>query len=207
MASYDTPFTGNYAGVAESLGGYGERVESPAEITPAIERGIERTGNGVPALLEFITAEETANRSSDRHDTTPVPHVHPRSIVPSKPRRSSSHGSKPTRTGARRSRTSRGKRGSPESGTLYCRTQVMPPFDVCFGAFFDVSSPKGGTLVHELVSDSIVRTGIRAAVHNQRRAPLRPRTGHARNGYRPVCRRARDGCRRGSSISRPRSGR
>jgi acetolactate synthase-1/2/3 large subunit len=60
MASYDTPFTGNYAGVAESLGGYGERVESPAEITPAIERGIERTRNGVPALLEFITAEETA---------------------------------------------------------------------------------------------------------------------------------------------------
>jgi len=31
----------------------------------------------------------------------------------------------------------------------------MPPFDVCFGAFFDVSSPTGGTLVHELVSDSI----------------------------------------------------
>jgi acetolactate synthase-1/2/3 large subunit len=59
MASYDTPFTGDYAGVAEALGGYGERVESPADITPAIKRGIEQTKNGVPALLEFITAEET----------------------------------------------------------------------------------------------------------------------------------------------------
>ena len=33
----------------------------------------------------------------------------------------------------------------------------MPPFDVHFGAFFDVSFPTGGTLVHELVSDSATK--------------------------------------------------
>ena len=56
-----------------------------------------------------------------------------------------------------------------EAPELYCRTQVMPPFDVCFGAFFDVSSPTGGTLVHELVSDSIeVATAASAtAVHER----------------------------------------
>lgn len=59
MASYDTHFSGNYAELAEALGGYGERIEEPDEIRPAIERGIERTEAGTPALLEFITASET----------------------------------------------------------------------------------------------------------------------------------------------------
>ena len=40
------------------FGGYGERVTEPAEIVPAIKRGIEQTRNGVPALLEFITGKE-----------------------------------------------------------------------------------------------------------------------------------------------------
>lgn len=53
-----TDITGHYADVAEALGGYGERVESPDDIVPAIERGIEKTENGVPALLEFITTTE-----------------------------------------------------------------------------------------------------------------------------------------------------
>jgi acetolactate synthase-1/2/3 large subunit len=54
-----TDISGNYAKMAEAFGGYGERVTSPADIVPAIKRGIEQTKKGVPALLEFITAKET----------------------------------------------------------------------------------------------------------------------------------------------------
>jgi acetolactate synthase-1/2/3 large subunit len=59
MASYDTPFTGHYADMAEAFGGYGERIESPDEIRSAIERGIEKTEEGTPVLLEFLTSKET----------------------------------------------------------------------------------------------------------------------------------------------------
>ncbi len=55
-----TDISGDYAAFARALGGYGERVTSPAEIVPAIRRGIEQTRNGVPALLEFITRQEVA---------------------------------------------------------------------------------------------------------------------------------------------------
>ena len=41
--------------MARAFGGYGERVTEPADIIPAIQRGIEQTEKGVPALLEFIT--------------------------------------------------------------------------------------------------------------------------------------------------------
>jgi thiamine pyrophosphate-dependent acetolactate synthase large subunit-like protein len=44
--------------MARAFGGYGERVTDPAEIIPAIKRGIEQTRNGMPALLEFITSKE-----------------------------------------------------------------------------------------------------------------------------------------------------
>jgi thiamine pyrophosphate-dependent acetolactate synthase large subunit-like protein len=54
-----TDIGGDYAALARALGGYGERITAPAEIVPAIERGIEQTRNGKPALLEFITAQET----------------------------------------------------------------------------------------------------------------------------------------------------
>ena len=53
-----TDISGNYADFARALGGYGERVMSPAEIVPAIKRGIEATRDGKPALLEFITTQE-----------------------------------------------------------------------------------------------------------------------------------------------------
>lgn len=59
MASYDTPFSGDFADVGKALGGYGERVEEPEEVTPAIERAITKTEEGTPALLEIITAKET----------------------------------------------------------------------------------------------------------------------------------------------------
>jgi len=60
---HDTPPTaalgGNYAKVAEALGGYGERIEKPDEIVPAIKRGLQTTRSGKPTLLEFtIKLEE-----------------------------------------------------------------------------------------------------------------------------------------------------
>ena len=55
-----TDISGDYAAMARAFGGYGERVTQPAEIIPAIKRGIEQTRNGVPVLLEFITSKETS---------------------------------------------------------------------------------------------------------------------------------------------------
>ena len=54
-----TDISGNYAEFAKALGGYGERVTTPDQIVPAIRRGIARTEDGVPALIEFITQKET----------------------------------------------------------------------------------------------------------------------------------------------------
>jgi acetolactate synthase I/II/III large subunit len=54
-----TDISGNYAGMAQAFGGYGERVTSAAQIIPAIQRGIAQTQQGTPALLEFITTKET----------------------------------------------------------------------------------------------------------------------------------------------------
>lgn len=53
-----TDISGHYADMAKAFGGYGERVETPDQIIPAIQRGIQKTQKGVPALLEFITAKE-----------------------------------------------------------------------------------------------------------------------------------------------------
>jgi thiamine pyrophosphate-dependent acetolactate synthase large subunit-like protein len=54
-----TDISGNYADMAKAFGGYGERVTQPDQIKAAIQRGIEQTKAGKPALLEFITAKET----------------------------------------------------------------------------------------------------------------------------------------------------
>jgi len=54
-----TDISGDYAAFARALGGYGERITSPDDIIPAIRRGIEATQCGEPALLEFMTAQET----------------------------------------------------------------------------------------------------------------------------------------------------
>ncbi|MFB6112487.1 MAG: thiamine pyrophosphate-requiring protein [Halodesulfurarchaeum sp.] len=59
MAGYDTPFGGDFAPVAEGLGGYGEQIEDPEAVADAIERGIKKTEEGTPVLLEFITSKET----------------------------------------------------------------------------------------------------------------------------------------------------
>jgi thiamine pyrophosphate-dependent acetolactate synthase large subunit-like protein len=55
-----TDISGNYAAFAKAMGGYGERIERAEDIIPAIRRGIAATQAGQPALLEFITAQETA---------------------------------------------------------------------------------------------------------------------------------------------------
>jgi thiamine pyrophosphate-dependent acetolactate synthase large subunit-like protein len=56
---YGTRFlSGNYCDVARGLGAYSERIEQPNEIVPALERAIEKTRSGQPAILEFITREE-----------------------------------------------------------------------------------------------------------------------------------------------------
>jgi acetolactate synthase-1/2/3 large subunit len=54
-----TDISGDYAAMARAFGAYGERITAPEEIVPAIKRGIEQTRAGKPALLEFITAQET----------------------------------------------------------------------------------------------------------------------------------------------------
>jgi acetolactate synthase-1/2/3 large subunit len=53
-----TDISGDYAAFARALGGYGERIETVADIVPAIRRGIAATEQGQPALLEFITTKE-----------------------------------------------------------------------------------------------------------------------------------------------------
>ncbi len=54
-----TDISGNYADMAKALGGYGDRVTQPGEIIPAIKRAIQKTEEGIPSLLEFITKKET----------------------------------------------------------------------------------------------------------------------------------------------------
>src|SRR5215510_14092217 len=53
-----TDISGDYAAMARAFGGYGERVTKPEDIIPAIRRGIQKTQEGVPVLLEFITSKE-----------------------------------------------------------------------------------------------------------------------------------------------------
>jgi acetolactate synthase-1/2/3 large subunit len=50
-----TDISGDYAAMARAFGGHGERVTEPGEIVPAIKRGIRKTQEGTPVLLEFIT--------------------------------------------------------------------------------------------------------------------------------------------------------
>lgn len=49
--------TGDYAGMARSLGLHAERIESPAELRPGFERALRAVRGGQPALVDVITAE------------------------------------------------------------------------------------------------------------------------------------------------------
>jgi len=53
-----TDISGHYADFARALGGYGERVTDPNEVSAAIARGVEQTRDGTPALIEVITAKD-----------------------------------------------------------------------------------------------------------------------------------------------------
>ena len=50
--------TGNYADIARDMGGYGERIEHPDEIRPALDRAIGQVRDGRAALVEVMTREE-----------------------------------------------------------------------------------------------------------------------------------------------------
>ena len=54
-----TDISGNYADMARPSAATASASPSPAEIIPAIKRGIQQTQEGRPALLEFITQKET----------------------------------------------------------------------------------------------------------------------------------------------------
>ena len=49
---------GNYALVAEGLGACAEKVNTPEQLAPAIQRAMAANQNGQPALLEVMTKEE-----------------------------------------------------------------------------------------------------------------------------------------------------
>ena len=54
-----TDISGDYAAFARSLGCHGERVTAAAEIVPALKRALAAIEAGQPALVEFITEQET----------------------------------------------------------------------------------------------------------------------------------------------------
>jgi acetolactate synthase-1/2/3 large subunit len=55
---HSTDISGNYADMAKAFGGYSERITHPSEIVPAVRRAMRKTEEGMPVLLEFITAKE-----------------------------------------------------------------------------------------------------------------------------------------------------
>jgi len=59
-----TDISGNYADFATAMGGYGERVTDPDQVLHALVRGIRKTQEGTPVLLEFITMREKTFSSS-----------------------------------------------------------------------------------------------------------------------------------------------
>lgn len=68
-----TDISGNYAEFAQAMGGHGERVTDPGEITHALVRAIRATKEGKPAMVEFITTQDKiyskfTNRHVDAHD-------------------------------------------------------------------------------------------------------------------------------------------
>jgi acetolactate synthase I/II/III large subunit len=54
-----TDISGDYAAFARALGCHGERVTEAAEIVPALRRAMAAIEAGQPALVEFITEQET----------------------------------------------------------------------------------------------------------------------------------------------------
>ena len=55
----------DYQMVAQAFGGYGERVEKPEDLAPALKRGLAAVENGQPALINVIT-DKNARSSNYR---------------------------------------------------------------------------------------------------------------------------------------------
>ena len=61
-----TDISGDYAAMARAFGGYGERVTTPDEIIPAIQRGIEQTRNGLRRCSSSSPARKSRSPSTNR---------------------------------------------------------------------------------------------------------------------------------------------
>jgi len=57
-------YAGDYAKIAEGMGGHGERVEKPDEIIPAIKRALKAMKSGKPALLDVISKLEWSSQAT-----------------------------------------------------------------------------------------------------------------------------------------------
>jgi len=55
----------DFAGIAKACQCYGEKVEEPNEIKPALARALEANQQGVPAVLDFIVARERSKGAKD----------------------------------------------------------------------------------------------------------------------------------------------
>jgi acetolactate synthase-1/2/3 large subunit len=63
----DTAFTvqPDFARIAEACGCYGEKIEDPGEITPALRRALAANAAGKPAVLDFIVGRDRLQQSYD----------------------------------------------------------------------------------------------------------------------------------------------
>jgi len=67
------PFLGSeltnpdFARVAQLFGAYGERVEKPSEIKPALKRCLEQNKSGKPALLDVVTTSEVRYSTAEAY--------------------------------------------------------------------------------------------------------------------------------------------
>ncbi|MCI0844770.1 MAG: hypothetical protein J4N87_05395, partial [Chloroflexi bacterium] len=50
--------SGEFSEMAQAMGAYTEKITAPADIIPAIKRGIAETEAGKAVVLEFITKDE-----------------------------------------------------------------------------------------------------------------------------------------------------
>jgi acetolactate synthase-1/2/3 large subunit len=54
--------TPDYPAVARAFGWHGERVEEPAELGPAVQRGLAAVQSGTPALVDVVVEREDLRR-------------------------------------------------------------------------------------------------------------------------------------------------
>jgi acetolactate synthase-1/2/3 large subunit len=71
--------SGDYASVAAGLGAFAQQISSPADVASALERGLEATRQGRPAVVEMLTAQDTdyamatqALRNAEREALVPA---------------------------------------------------------------------------------------------------------------------------------------